>query len=158
MQIQAVAHHEAGHAVASVLLQCPVRYVEITDHGTGNWTGNCVNLANWHHSPHAMESQIIIHLSGGIAEAVYRGETRRLKVLQFAQDHCCMDTDMSRADAVGRALSREAGVYFEQQLVDRTLLLLLKNWAAVEAVADALLRHRRIEGGRVQWIIDRSSA
>jgi hypothetical protein len=52
-ELVSTAHHEAGHAVATVLAfrdakwlpaprpPMPVRYVEITENSPGEWTGNC---------------------------------------------------------------------------------------------------------------------
>ena len=90
--LSAVAHHEAGHALAIVLafrdaawLPRPpppvlVNYVEITDSPAG-WSGNCfapnVYSVRWpidviaeRYRP-LMEAQVVIELSGGIAEAVF---------------------------------------------------------------------------------------
>jgi hypothetical protein len=41
-----------------------------------------------------MEAQVIIHLAGGIAEAVHRGV--RHEVLRFAEAYCEMDADMEQ--------------------------------------------------------------
>ena len=43
-----------------------------------------------------------------------------------------------------------------QHFAQRTLALLLDNWCAVEALAQALINHRRIEGARIEAIIDHS--
>lgn len=159
----ACAHHESGHGCASVLLfrevgSFPaVRYLEITEYEPGRWSGHCVNSdifkLKWPQLHDAMEAKIVIFMSGGIAEAVSRGERRRHHVLKFAQDHCGMTTDMMRANAVGCDLSRLIGCYNEQRLVDRTLMLLVRHWDAVEAVARALARQRRLEGDEVEALI-----
>lgn len=38
-----------------------------------------------------MESQVVIELAGGIAEACHRGERRRRAILAFAESHCAID-------------------------------------------------------------------
>jgi len=100
----AAAFHESGHAVAIVRAfrdaawlprpppQVIVRYVEITQTASGEWTGCCASAnvysMRWDISCIApryrdlMERQIIIHLAGGVAEALHRGERR-------AREHNC---------------------------------------------------------------------
>ena len=43
-----------------------------------------------------------------------------------------------------------------QHYADRTLELLLEHWCAVEALAEALVEHGRIEGDQVEQIIEHS--
>ena len=47
-----------------------------------------------------MESQIVIELAGGIAEAIYRGERRSREVLRFAALHCSIDAGLKQTAAV----------------------------------------------------------
>ena len=97
-----------------------------------------------------MQAQAVVHLAGPLAEAVHRGERRRLHVLEYAREHCALNADMRKAEGVlddlGDALNA-------QQLVDQTLATLWENWDAVEALARALIEERRIEGGRIGEII-----
>ena len=112
--VSAAAFHESGHAVAIVLAfrnaawlpkpppPLPVRYVEITDYAAG-WSGNCfatdIYSMKWPIDCIAprfgplMEAQVVVELSGGVAEAVFRGERRRQEVLAFAESNCCIDAD-----------------------------------------------------------------
>jgi hypothetical protein len=175
--VSAVAHHEAGHAVAMVLafrhaawLPHPpppllVRYVEITEHAPGQWTGSCVGpniySVRWPidciAEPYRdlMERQIVIELAGGVAEAIHRGERRESEVLAFAEAHCCIDADLEQARAVLGDLFRLTGRRHDAQaFVGSTLALLMTHLPAVEALASALIAHRRIEGKRVEQIID----
>jgi len=129
----------------------------------GQWTGNCVGtniystkwkrVSEWFRD--LMEAQVSIHLAGGIAEAIHRGERRRHEVLRFATRHCNADADLRLAAAVQADL-RRLRRYDEQHLVDRTLAVLLAHWPAVEAVASALIENGRIEGKQVEHIIDHS--
>jgi hypothetical protein len=174
-----VAHHEAGHAVAIVLafrtaawLPYPppsvrVRSVEITEDTPGQWGGNCVGTniysTRWPieciAEPYRdlMEAQIVIHLAGGIAEAVHRGERRRQEVLAFAASNCSIDGDLKQARAVLADLRRLTGCrYDEQRFAERALALLLAHWRAVEALAAALVEDHRIEGDQVEAIVDRA--
>jgi hypothetical protein len=72
--------------------------------------------------------------------------------------NCGIDTDLKRARAVLGDLRRLTGVrYDEQPFAERALTLMLANWRPVEALAQALIADRRIEGERVQWIIDHAT-
>ena len=104
-----------------------------------------------------MERQVVIELAGGVAEAIYRGERRKEEVLRFAIRHCCIGTDLKRARAVLGDLRRLTGVRFDAQpFAERARALLLTHWRAVTALASALVEDRRIEGDRVEAIIDHS--
>jgi len=78
------AHHEAGHAVATVLAfrnavwlpkpppRLPVQFIEIYDDGGGNCESSNIYSSRWpcavpRYRP-LMEAQVTIHLAGGIAE------------------------------------------------------------------------------------------
>ena len=134
-----------------------VRSVEIAECTPGQWVGNCVGTniysAEWDIACIAprfrplMEAQVVIHLAGGVAEAIFRGERRAREALAFAVNHCSMDTDLERAAAVLGDLRRLTGYRLDaQHFAERTLALLLTNWCAVEALASALVVSKRIEG------------
>ena len=175
-RLSEVAHHEAGHALAAVLgfrtarwLPYPppkprVRSVEIVESG-GRWSGHCIatNIFSTRWSSKRvsqryrdlMERQIAVHLSGGLAEAAFRGEQRMEEILQFATRHCGTDVDLQLAAPVLADLSRVAGDG-QQRLAERALASLLAHWPAVEALAQALIAERRNEGVWVERIIDNS--
>jgi hypothetical protein len=56
-----------------------------------------------------MERQIVIHLAGGIAEAISRGERRKHAVLRFAKLSCNADADLKLAAAVLADLRKLTG-------------------------------------------------
>jgi hypothetical protein len=158
------AYHESGHACANVLAwrnvwpkpPSPfVRHVEISDHD-GEWIGRCSGVrAYQHRSPVLMERAVICHLSGGIAEAIYRGAGERDEVLDFAIRHCGCNTDLQRARALIDELRTLTGVrHTEQQFALRTRWMLLQHWDCVERLATELIAHGRIEGDQVTRIID----
>ena len=171
-----VAFHESGHATAAVLafrmaqwLPRPrpavlVRRVEITQ-DTGEWRGHCVatNVYSVAWPRHRlasrykplMQSQVSIHLAGGLAEAAHRGVRRKNAILAYALDHCDMDEDMLRARVVLDDLNALArcSKYDEQHFAGRTRVLLALFWPAVEAVAAALIEHGRVEGEAVEQIV-----
>jgi hypothetical protein len=174
----AAAHHQAGHAVATVIafrtarLPMPppmpvIKLVEITA-GTNpphQWGGQCfgpnIYATEWPSTTidliyrDAMEWQIVIDQAGGIAEAIHRGERRIKKVMHFATVNCSCGDDLANISAVLADLRtltgrRHRGV---QGFAERTLKLLLANWRAVEALAASLVRAGRIEGGKVERIV-----
>jgi hypothetical protein len=64
-------------------------------------------------------------------------------------------THLERAAAVLGDLFRLAGVRYDAQpFAERALALLSANWCAVTALASALVEDRRVEGERVEAIID----
>jgi len=142
----------------------PVRSVEVAEDTEGRWTGHCIGMnifssrsINGIATPcrFLMEAQVIIHLGGGIAEAVLRGERRPKEVLAFATRHCDMDNDLEKAVAVGGDLRRVTGYVFQPgDLAERTLLMLQANWRAIAALSLVLISERRIEGEDVERIID----
>ena len=169
-ELVSAAFHEAGHAVAIVLAfrdaawlphpppPLPVKYVEITDDGGGNCVGMSVYSVKWDIScikpryRDLMERQAIVHLAGGISEAIYRGERRGREALRFAESS--MGVDLTKAEEVCRDIFRLTGYRVgPQHYADRTLRMLLEHWPAVTALATELVDDRRIEGERVQQII-----
>ena len=80
------------------------------------------------------EPVVVVELSGGIAEAIHRGERRA--PLWFAVHNCGMRGDLSKARLVLDDLRRLTGVRHEMQdFADRTLTMLEANWKAVELLA-----------------------
>ena len=136
----------------------PVRYVEVTDAMAGE-TGSCISAdiysMKWpidciapRYRP-LMEAQVVIHLAGGISEAIYRGERCRGEVLRFAEANCCVEADMTKAAAVLGDLFRLTGYRFRaQDFAGRTMEMLTTNWRAVEALASALIENRRAAKGQ----------
>jgi hypothetical protein len=177
-ELELAAHHEAGHCIAVLWAfktarwlprpapPLPVRYVEVVAHGSGQWGGNCVALSVY--SPRwgtciaprfhdLMRRQAVVHLAGGVGEAIARGETRKSHVLRFAKVNCAMDGDLQREQALLFDLRQVTGCDFtEQGLAERTLEMLEAHWGCVTALAEALVEERRIEDPRIQRIIDRS--
>ena len=175
-RLEDAAYHESGHAVAVVLgfrgaawlpfapPPSPVRFVELTDSAAG-CSGSCTaaNIFSTRWSVRRvgqryrdlMERQVAIHLAGGIAESIHRGVRGKEEILQFATRHCGTDEDLRLAAPVLADLRRVAGDG-EQRLAERALASLLTHWPAVEALAQALIADRRIEGMCVEQIIDRS--
>jgi hypothetical protein len=176
-ELIATAHHEAGHAIAVTVAfrnavwlphpapALPVHYVEITEDAPGHWSGGCLSEVVYStawplaciteaYNP-LMESQIVVNLGGGLAEAMFRGETREREALAFAELYCSMDDDLEQASDVLDAMHRLTGYRLHaKHFVERTLVLLQSHWYAVKALAAALVLHGRVEGAEIEAIID----
>ena len=146
-----------------------VRYVEITEDTLGQWGGCCVGpdiySVRWPIACIApryrdlMERQITISLSGGCAEAIARGERRKSEVLRFATKPLrALTTTWTKArSGAGRSVQADGHPPLTREhFVERTMVLLEEHWPAVEALASALIEHRRIEGDRIERIVDAS--
>ena len=171
MTLVAAAYHESGHAIATLWAfrrvtplpnprpRSPVAYVEIAN-DSGNCYSTDIYCCAWSEdrltvtNRAAMEAQVIIELSGGIAEALHRGEWRKRAILGYSQRHCQCDTDLTKARAVLGDLRRLDHRYDMQDFAERTLTLMVANWQAVTALASPLVEQRRIDGERVEAIID----
>ena len=170
-ELVSAAYHESGHAISiadafrsAVWLpkpapRLPVRYVEIDADGGGSCVGADVYSMKWDISCIApryrdlMERQVVIHLSGGICEAMSRGAPPS-EILAFAETHCEMDADLEKAEPVLKDLWRITLYRFEaRDSVGRTLEMLEANWRAVDALAEALIERGRVEGEDVVEII-----
>jgi hypothetical protein len=83
----------------------PVRRIEIVESAPGQWSGDCTGANIYSVAwpldciapPYRplMEQQAIVHLSGGVSEAIHRG-ARRSEVLAFAKADCCIEGDLRR--------------------------------------------------------------
>jgi hypothetical protein len=159
--IAAVAHHEAGHAVATIAAfrtakwlprRRPSVLVRSICLDPDTHTGHCISVdifnPSTNHPPRLIQSQIAIHLAGGLAEAASAAEfATAADALAFAKDHCGMDVDLSRAVAL---LEPEQTL---EAAAAHTVDLLAAYWPAVTALANALLDEGCIEGERVEEIV-----
>ena len=173
------AHHEAGHAVATILgwrtarqpkpvPRPAVKFVEITEVEGGRWGGLWfspqIYTTQWpahlrinREFREAMEWQIICDLAGPVAEAIHRG--RRRGLLHFAFHNCGSDGDFERSNAVLIDLRELTGRQFtEWPFGTRARKLLLAYWPAVTALAEELMQTKRIDGERVEQIFDAAAS
>jgi hypothetical protein len=96
-----------------------------------------------------MQAQVIIDVSGGVAEAIHRGTAVHIA-------SCRMEADPQRALALingdlFRLIGHRHGL---QPFLELARSMLEAHWPAVDALARALIRDRRIEGDEVEAIID----
>jgi hypothetical protein len=176
-----VAYHEAGHAVATLLgfgtvrlpegqrpPAMPIKAIEVftpENPHLDRLDGICHSQSTYSSAwpaehriaiewREAMEWNIVIFQAGGIAEAIYRGERRKHNILRFAMRHCGCSLDQMKVEATLADLHTLTGRrHSEHRFVERTRALLLMNWPAIRALAEALTEAKRLEGEQVDAII-----
>jgi hypothetical protein len=170
------SHHEAGHAVASVLLGLPLESVNVIArtfwqsgryHPNADSTGSTsykngykyFGSEKWYSKT---EDFIVSGYAGPTAEHRYRGRMGPIRVSRrsgdwaviegvafgrglgaWAYDGTTMNTSPKRLDAYLRPLRARAA-----DLVDQ-------RWAAIQAVADALVKKRELNARQVKDIVRR---
>jgi hypothetical protein len=145
-----IAHHEAGHAVASFALRLRVLRVHIIPDQERGLLGCCEQplppkwfQPEWDNSPRVrdcLERAVITHLAGPAAEAKYTGQPNPPGCeadLQWAinlVDKLCSGPEQS--EAYVKYLNVTAHV----------LVAVGPNWRAIRHVARELLKHQQLTG------------
>jgi hypothetical protein len=172
--LKAVAYHEAGHAVAHVMLDVPVRLATIVPEGStlGQVEGRPMPryITAWMDAggPYyeevplrvrdRLEREVMCIEAGGIAQAkatrTHEGTAVTMAHPEFGT--VVVDSDLRRIiDIVGRLSVGDGDrVPYSQWLHARTALLLDRPevWASVEAVATALLERSQLSGRDVRQV------
>jgi hypothetical protein len=94
-----------------------------------------------------MTAQVIIEISGGIAEAFNRGGSRLSgrELWAFAEDRCGVGGDLVRAQAVLDDMRRLTGhPFYPHEFAEAASAMLFEHWQAVSALAQVLVVRRRI--------------
>lgn len=166
-ELEATAYHEAGHAVAAYLLSCPIMHVSIVPNEEEGTEGHCAS-GYGRHPPdfvpeqmddddvatrRVLERRIMICFAGNAAERAFRGESDAV--------YPGSGSDFWRASELAGFVASEGSdecLAFQQWLhlqIDRRLTR-PHIWAAVTAVATALLERKELSGQRVRQIIQTS--
>lgn len=154
-QLQAVAYHEAGHAVMGFLLGRKILGASVIPDESS--MGRVEFDTSWIKELHEWDErfsdemvfQLLIHLAGPAAEEIYTGE--------YVPIYGEYETDIQKAVDAAEYLvgnSKELDDYLDRAYECATIIL-TEHWEAVKAVADSLLKHRQLDGWKVSSIIRR---
>lgn len=137
---EAVAYHEAGHAVVARLLHFDVDYVTLKS--IGDASGHCmITKTGWRRTPKQAELLLIITMAGQLAQAKYTGDPTSDGSYEDDNRHI-------------KSLQRETH-RSRDELGDEAVALVKNNWAAISDVARELLSYETISGERLDIIISR---
>ena len=141
----AIAYHEAGHAVAAFALDIPVHNVSIVpDEKREGHVRLAVHYSN-------TQDAVTLSLAGPAAQE----HRQRRKGLRFSD---YLDDYSYAWDCLREILSDDGAAKLFHELEQRAkdIVTSEKYWPAVEAVAEALVRHRKMTGRQVEECIRNS--
>ena len=147
---EAVAYHEAGHAVAALALGRPVQHVSVVADRQN--LGKCeFDKGVFRPSEDWVEREILISLAGLAAEARYTG--------RYAWGGAARDLQFVRRLAGERAGERRAE-RLERRLLAKVEHLLAQegHWRAVELIAAELRRRGEISGRTARHLFEQGCA
>jgi ATP-dependent Zn protease len=138
--VEAVAFHEAGHAVVALALGCVIHHVAITPRCGEQWLGE-LRVTYSKDKIRAATQRTMVPLGGSIAQ-----------IRAFPNS--------PRGDDVDLRIAHDAAVYlasnprrFIEMMQLRTRKLIDRHWGAVEVVADALISRRRLSDKELAEIL-----
>ncbi len=142
---ESIAHHEAGHTAAMVVLRIPVDYVTIVSTETA-W-GRAVALP--HDAP--LLDELIMVLAAECAEARFTRDPviTRLRTINVDGDAQIADSLLQRHVDFGAEMPR---FQFETHAVSEASRLVAYASEFIDAIADALLVHSTLTGADVRVI------
>lgn len=157
----AISIHEAGHAVAGVLIGLPVYEVWLRYERGGAWLGTSwVVNGNTEVAPDrgtvdgTLEQEILFVAAGLEAEAMWRATANRCSLRAARRLVNGNRVNRSGDLQVLDACFREPDAPFtRKQAGERVHELLVANWSAVEQVAEQLRTFGRLAGGDIQRLV-----
>lgn len=153
-----IAYHEAGHAVAAYLLCVRFNHVSIVPEGGRGGhlahSRSVLHEEDWCSCPdsrsrHRTEREIMVHLAGTVVDEIldnqdmYNGANADLVWAQKLSENAAEALSQEVTDAYMKWLWLRVGAYLQ----------LPWNWAAVEAIADALVEHGQLGYRRARDVI-----
>jgi hypothetical protein len=161
---EAAAHHEAGHVVAAMGLGRAVIRVALLTEDAAECGGVCwvSEVRRW--TPRRIREEIMIRLAGKVAEETFLARVcpNLSDVDREIYTEIGMFSDMKRAWELGEALLGTAddvavGLYLEDVKARiHTVLDVPREWAAVGALAQALLQAKVVSGRRARSIVGKA--
>ena len=130
------AIHEAGHAMAAIALGTPVRAMTLHEVTTMVRRG----------CPVAQRNEAVIALAGAVAE------TRHCGYSLDRQAELWGDLDAWRTD-LDNCLRRLQPTEPIAPALDRARQLVNENWSAIGLLAQALLKHKELDGTAIVAVI-----
>ena len=160
-QEEFAAYHEAGHAVAFSLIGRELVQVFLgPDPGNGGCELTPVGTALDLHDPRAQvfaEKHIVAHLAGPVVEALLLGREEDCLGLTFSasdlREARLISEKLAQVRAARKAEHTSDLLFWSKWTATAELLRDPPRWAAVEALARALLVRQSIEGPHAQRII-----
>jgi len=150
-QLRETAYHEAGHAVAAVVMGLGLRKKGVTTLTTDGNLGY-----TYVRQPRKTQDgdmrYVVVLLSGGVAVGILKGEKPH-----ETQDLYGAGTDLEYATAALCWIpDMEAKYKLRRLLYETAQELLQDNWAAVEAVAGMLIECRSLSGNQVEAVVSQT--
>lgn len=154
MDEEAVAYHEAGHAVIAVWLGGAIQYATMEPHWDDQPRRDGEVVVEWRgrlSSQQQLERELLVALAGPAAELIYQGnEVTSVMLAAWQADwHTAMDL------LAGRITDYQARKILLQQIVGKLQRLLDQApfWSAIAAAADLLLAHGTVDGDAIAEIV-----
>jgi ATP-dependent Zn protease len=147
MSDEATAYHEAGHAVAALALDRPVKKVSIKP--DRDRMGICAfGKAVFRPSQDWLKREVLIALAGMAAEAKHTGE--------YDREAAGRDLIYARGLAIERAGNARQAERLQRRMLSKVEHLLEHeaNWRAVQRIAKALLEQTEISGRQARHLYD----
>jgi ATP-dependent Zn protease len=151
LALRVIAYHEAGHAVAFLVIGEPPLRVEISV-GEGTVTPGYTRDDD----PVREESEMRLRAIDDVA-ATLAGPFAQARIMRVSRDeamrHPACRVDMELVEDTIQDADLGCDEYIWSEAARKTATILKRNWAAVERLAAALLEHRSLTGEQVQKIV-----
>ncbi len=159
-QLRSTANHEAGHAVAAVIQDLRIEYSTIKP--TKDSRGSTLSPGVFGYEPSGKRAQkrtaranILKSFAGFQAERIFNPDADK----RLSQDDENNVFWLSRTYCVFPRYMNHVGDDYHQDYLEKLRReankLLRRHWESVQAVADALLEHKKLSYDQVQAIVSK---
>jgi ATP-dependent Zn protease len=151
-----MAYHEAGHAVAAVLLGHPITSVSVII-GEGTLGGMKPSAEDLQGDDVAcLRRVILICIAGVISEVLRYGSAVGFGAGLYGPGQPIEEdgSDLGEIKRLNRLIRERTGTNVQlEKSLEKTQRLLTKNWTAVDTVAKALIKEKHLTGDQVIAVI-----